>query len=137
MNVKQSETMSLVGLALQNPGLHICRKTVRKELELAEKWGNSPDELVGILGLDKLLDRHPLELTQAEKKRLGMALSYGKNRKIIILDEPSQYQDREGFTRIADAVKIITGEGKAVLIISHDPRFNNAFPGSAVIHLSL
>lgn len=135
-NMKQWEIMSLVGMALQNPGLHLCRKTVREELELAKQWGNSPDELVIVLGLDKLLDCHPLELTQAEKKRLGIALAYGKQKKIVILDEPSQYQDWEGFARMADAINRITADGKAVLIITHDPRFFRVFSDSAVIHLS-
>jgi len=135
-NMEQWKIMSIVGLALQNPGLHLCQKTVRKEIELAKQWGNSPDELVGVLGLDNLLDCHPLELTQADKKRLGMALAYGKQKKIIILDEPSQYQDREGFNRIADAVTSITEEGKAVLIITHDPRFLHAFSDSPLIRLS-
>ncbi len=134
-SLKQHEIMSLVGLAFQNPGLHICRKTAREELELAELWGNSPGELVGILGLDNLLDNHPLELSQAEKKRLGMALTHGERRKLVILDEPSQYQDSRGFAMIAEAVRHITGEGKAVLIISHDPRFDHVFPGAPSIRL--
>ncbi|MFC1650868.1 ATP-binding cassette domain-containing protein [Candidatus Latescibacterota bacterium] len=135
--IEQWEKMSLSGLALQNPGLHLCRKTVREELALAEKWGNSQGELTAILGIDKLLDRHPLELKQAEKKRLGMALAYGKQRKIIILDEPSQYQDSEGFERITAALEFILGEGKGVLVISHDPRLNTAIPDSQTIRLSL
>jgi len=136
IHMEQWETMSLAGLALQNPGLHLCRKTVREELALAEQWGNSPGELTEILGIDRLLECHPLELTQAEKKRLGMALAYGKERKIVILDEPSQYQDWDGFSRITDALKMITGEGKGVLIITHDPRFFQVIPDSPVIRLS-
>ncbi|MFC1541810.1 ATP-binding cassette domain-containing protein, partial [Candidatus Latescibacterota bacterium] len=134
--IEQWEKMSLSGLALQNPGLHICRKTVREELELAEKWGNSPGELTEILGIDKLLDRHPLELKQAEKKRLGMALAYGEQRKIVILDEPTQYQDTDGFEKIISALDYMLGEGKGVLVITHDPRLNTMIPDSQIIHLS-
>ncbi|MFC1490956.1 hypothetical protein ACFL6K_07075, partial [Candidatus Latescibacterota bacterium] len=112
------------------------RKTVREELELSEKWGNSPGELIAILGIDKLLDSHPLELKQAEKKRLGMALAYGEHRKIVILDEPTQYQDNEGFERIIAALKLILGEGKGVLVISHDPRLDTAILDSKTIRLS-
>ncbi len=65
-----------------------------------------------------------------------MALAYGKQRKVVILDEPSQYQDTEGFAKMMEALKIITGEGKAVLVITHDPRFYRAFHDSAVIRLS-
>ncbi|MFC1538931.1 ATP-binding cassette domain-containing protein [Candidatus Latescibacterota bacterium] len=134
--IEQWEKMSLSGLALQNPGLHICRKTVREELELAEKWGNAPGELTEILGIDKLLDRHPLELKQAEKKRLGMALAYGNQRKIVILDEPTQYQDTDGFEKIISALEFMLGEGKGVLVITHDPRLNTMIPDSQIIHLS-
>jgi|GEM_PF-981544 energy-coupling factor transport system ATP-binding protein len=134
--IDQGEKMALSGLALQDPGLHLCRKTVREELALAERWGNSPGELTELLGLDKLLDFHPLELTQAEKKRLGMALAYGKQRKIIILDEPSQYQDSEGFGQIISALRFILGEGKGVILITHDPRFDSIIPDSETIRLS-
>ena len=134
--LEQYEIMSLVGMSLQNPGLHICRKAVREELNLARSWGNDPGGLVEMLGLDSLLDSHPLELTQAEKKRLGLALSYGMKRKVVLLDEPSQYQDSEGFRRVIDAVRFMAGEGKAVVIISHDPRFDRAFPGGRSIRLS-
>ncbi|MFC1551055.1 ATP-binding cassette domain-containing protein [Candidatus Latescibacterota bacterium] len=134
--IDQWEKMALSGMALQDPGLHLCRKTVREELALAEIWGNSQGRLTEILGLDKLLDRHPLELSQAEKKRLGMALSYGERRKIIILDEPSQYQDSEGFGQIISAMNYILGEGKGVLLITHDPRFDGIIPDSETIRLS-
>jgi len=130
------EQMSAVGYALQNPGFHLSRSTVREELELSKRWGNSPGELIEVLGLDTLLENHPLELTQAEKKRLGMALSCGEKRKVIILDEPSQYQDSSGFRRILDALSMCLAEGMGVLVITHDPRFFRVFPGAEIIRLS-
>ena len=133
----QREIMFQVGCAFQNPGLHLCRRTVREELELAEKWGNPAGKLIEILGLDTLLERHPLELTQAEKKRLGMALSCGGNRRILLLDEPSQYQDQDGFARVVGAVEMCAAQGKGILIITHDPRFFSMFPDAGIIRLSL
>jgi energy-coupling factor transporter ATP-binding protein EcfA2 len=133
--MKEWEIMSMVGLSLQNPALHLCRKTVGEELELAEKWGHAPGKFVEILGLEKLFDRHPLELSQAEKKRLGMALACGERRLLLILDEPSQYQDSESFIRMSEAIDKLAGEGRAVLIITHDPRLFSAFPEAGVIHL--
>ena len=129
------EIMAAVGLSLQDPGLHLCRKTVGEELELARAWGNDPGPFVGLLGLDRLIDRHPLELSQAEKKRLGMALACGDRRRLIILDEPTQYQDSEGFRRMVEAVGVHADEGRAVLIITHDPRVYDAFPDAGVIRL--
>lgn len=133
--MREWEIMSSVGLTFQNPDYQLCRRSVREELHLAGKWGNPAGKLVEVLGLDALLEHHPLELTQAEKKRLGMALACGGRRKVLILDEPSQYQDAEGFNRIVEAVEMCRTEGKGILIITHDPRFFTAFRGAGVIHL--
>jgi len=131
----ERERFSLVGFAFQNPGYYLCRRTVRDELETAEDWGNPPGELVEMLGLGRLLDRHPLELTQAEKKRLGLALACGGRRKVFILDEPSQYQDREGFELVVETIDRIAGRGGGVLIITHDPRFFEACPEARILEL--
>jgi energy-coupling factor transporter ATP-binding protein EcfA2 len=134
--ISHHDSMRLIGFAPQNPNLNLTRKTVGEELVLAQRWGHSADELVDMLGLAGLLDRHPLELTQAEKKRLGIALAYSKPRKLIILDEPSQYQDQKGFMQVVEALKHMIVEGKGLLVITHDPRFFQAFPDFGTIRLS-
>ncbi len=133
--IRQRDTMSRVGFALQNAGLHLSRSTVREELELAERWGHPPGPLTGILGLDRVLDTHPLELTQSGRKLLALALATGANRWVAVLDEPTQYQDGDGFRRIADAVRFLSGEGVAILLISHDPRLYREFPEAGEIAL--
>jgi energy-coupling factor transporter ATP-binding protein EcfA2 len=130
------ERMTAVGLALQNPGLHFSRATVREEFSLSGKWGTAPGDMIDVLGLDRYLDYHPLELTMAGRKRLGMALACGERRKVIILDEPSQYQDSGGFSMIVGGIRRLCADGKAVLIISHDPRFCEVFPKARTIRLS-
>ena len=129
--------ISMVGFALQNPELQFCRKTVREELLLSEKWGNSPVGLVETLGLGALMDSHPFMLTKAEKKRLGIALAYGAQKKLIILDEPTQYQDSDGFMMTVSAICRMASEGKAVVVISHDPRFAEALTGIRTISIEL
>lgn len=128
--------MTSVGIALQNPGLHFSQPTVREELSLSEKWGTAAGDMVHVLGLEYYLDAHPLELTMAGRKRLGMALACGENRKVVILDEPTQYQDYQGFSMIVNGIRRLRKEGKAVLVISHDPRFETVFPGARTIRLS-
>ena len=133
--MSRSGQMNLAGFAPQNPMIVFCRRTVREELDLGRTWGNDPGPVLPVLGLDAMLDRHPLELTRAEQKRLVIALACGPERRIIMLDEPSQYHDRESFRQVVDAVCAIAGEGKAVIVISHDPRFREAFPDAPVFRL--
>lgn len=138
-NIAESEQWEIVrdvGLALQDPSLHLCRRTVHEEFALAERWGTPSWRFTGPLGIDHLMDHHPLELSQAEKKRLGMALACGGNRDILILDEPTQYQDGAGFERMRSTIAALADEGRCILIISHDPRLFEAFPGAGIIHLS-
>ena len=125
-----------VGLALQDPSLHLCRRTVHEEFALAERWGTPSWRFAGPLGIEHLMDHHPLELSQAEKKRLGMALACGGNRDVLILDEPTQYQDAMGFERMRSTISALANEGRSILIISHDPRLFEAFPDVGVIRLS-
>ena len=127
----------LVGFALQNPELQLCRKTVREEFLLGQRWGNSFGDIAEILGLNSKMDSHPYELTHAEKKRLGIALAYGTGKKLIILDEPTQYQDGDGFMVTATTICRMASQGKSVIVISHDPRFEFAFPDIRTVELSL
>ena len=135
-SMEEWEIMATVGLSLQDPGLHLCRKTVGEELELAGKWGNAPGKFIELLGLVPLTDSHPLELSQAEKKMLGLALACGDKRRVLILDEPTQYQDTKGFKRMTEAIRVHTEEGRAVIIITHDPRVFRAFPDAGIVQLS-
>jgi energy-coupling factor transport system ATP-binding protein len=134
-NMKLWEKAAIVGFAMQNSDLHFSRRTVSAELSLGGEGFHPPGELLEILGLDKLFEKHPLELSQAEKKRLVMALALGKSRRIVMLDEPSQYQDEEGFHRLTEAVRFTTKEGKSFLIITHDPRLFQSFPDACEISL--
>lgn len=135
-NLRQRDIMSRVGFALQNAGLHFARSTVREELELAEKWGHPPGGLTAILELDRVLETHPFELTQGGRKRLALALATGENRWAAVLDEPTQYQDAEGFRMTTGAIRRLADDGVAVLLISHDPRLYREFPEAGEIRLS-
>ncbi len=121
---------SHVGLTFQNAALHLSRGTVREEFALAERWGRPAWRWAEVLGLDRLFDRHPLELTRAGIKRLAAALAAGGHPDMIVLDEPSQYQDEEGFRMLIHGIGLMAAGGTAVLAITHDPRLYAAFPAA-------
>lgn len=131
----ERDIMSRVGYAMQNAGLHLSRNTVGEELDLAAKWGHPPGVLAEILGLDRERAAHPLELSEGGRKRLALALAGGGTRQVVILDEPSQYQDENGFRQTAGAIRHLAERGAAVLLISHDPRLYSAFPDAGEVPL--
>ncbi len=134
-DVSERERFARIGYQFQDPDLHICRRTVREELALSAAWGRPAWELAGVLGLDAVMDTHPLELGMAARKRLGLALAAGGNRSVLLLDEPTQYQDARGFARVAEAVETCRAAGVAVLMIAHDDRCFETWPDAAVIRL--
>ena len=49
-----------------------------------------------------------------------IACAFAKNPDVIILDEPTSGLDGANLKRIASALKRLSDEGKAVLVITHD-----------------
>ena len=62
-------------------------------------------------------------LSGGERKRLALAsvLCYGPS--IVILDEPTTGQDSGQKDRLATLLKKLNGEGKTVIIVTHDMEF--------------
>ncbi len=135
VELDEMEIINLVGYSLQDPSIQLCRSTVSGELELAERCGNPVGEFTDILGLRPFLSKHPFELLYAEKKRLSIALACGGNRKLIILDEPSQNQDMHSFVMTVNCIRHCLEKGQTVIVISHDPRFRECFPNAWRISL--
>jgi len=77
-----------------------------------------------------------LELSNSQKKRLGLAIACLGHGNILILDEPTQYSDNYNLENILKVIEMIRREGKVIISITHDPRFESAYPDAPVIRLS-
>jgi energy-coupling factor transport system ATP-binding protein len=135
-DLHERERYTRIGYLFQNPGLHLCRQTVRDEIALAARWGTPVDDVVDMLGLDHCMDQHPFELTMAERKRLAAALACGGTRDTVLLDEPSQYQDTAGFEALNDMIDHRREHGAGIVVITHDERYFSAYPDARIIRLS-
>ena len=84
-----------------------------------------PDEaylkkLTELLGIQKRLNHLPHELSGGQQQRLVIACAFAKKPDVIILDEPTSGLDGANLHRIAGALRQLSDEGKAVLVITHD-----------------
>jgi molybdate transport system ATP-binding protein len=52
-----------------------------------ERWGGI-DEIVGLLGIDHLLDRHPRSLSGGEKQRVAIGRALLASPRLLLMDEP-------------------------------------------------
>ncbi|SEG08603.1 peptide/nickel transport system ATP-binding protein [Thermomonospora echinospora] len=79
------------------------------------------DRLAGRVGLEPAaLDRYPHELSGGMAQRVVLALALAADPDVIIADEPTSGLDRPLVERTVDTLRELAGDGRAVLLITHD-----------------
>jgi putative ABC transport system ATP-binding protein len=87
--------------------------------ELREQAGRLLDEL----GLSEYAGAKPQQLSTGQQQRVGIARALVGDPMILLCDEPTSALDVESSRIVLDALKTISSEGgRAVVLVSHDPR---------------
>jgi len=118
------------GLVLQNPIHQLFAERVEDEIALAVRgWpdaGARVAELLERFALGPLRDRHPLRLSEGERRRVALAATLARSPRLLVMDEPTLGQDDRQRAGLAALVRDLIAGGTAVIAISHDPEFVNA-----------
>ncbi len=120
-----------VGMVFQNANNQLFAQTVRQELEFALKNFGFDQQTIqdrvewalSTFSLKEYVDKPPMELSGGEKKRLCIALVLAWDPEILILDEPTVGQDYEQKARLGQIIMNLLGEGKTVMVVTHDVEF--------------
>ena len=80
-------------------------------------------ETLSICGLDKLLLRHPFDLSGGEMQKTALAKLLLLKPKILLLDEPTKGLDSAFKEVFAGIIRRLTAHGTAVVMVSHDLEF--------------
>lgn len=116
-----------IGFILQASNL-VPFLTVKKQLELVDKVTKGKNNKSGLdllsrLGLDKLIDKYPDELSGGEPQRVAIVRALYNDPSIILADEPTASLDTE---KAYEVVKILAKEAKeknkATIMVTHDLR---------------
>ena len=118
-----------VAMLPQNPQSLFVKKTVLEDLR--EVFCGKPDgaqtalleKVVALCRLEALLGRHPFDLSGGEQQRAALAKVLLTRPDILLLDEPTKGLDAEFKQSFAAMIRQLTGEGVAVLMVSHDVEF--------------
>ncbi len=120
-----------VGLVVQNPMHQLLAETVEGEIALGLR-GHDPserrgrvDELLARFDLAPLRVRHPLSLSEGQRRRLALAATIAPRPELLVLDEPTLAQDEAQRNALASLVREAAAGGVAVLAITHDREFAN------------
>ncbi len=109
MLVKKHTVVENVILGLQEFGAVInYRKAVKKIREISQEYGLEIDP-----------NAHIWNLSIGEQQRVEIVKMLFRNVEILILDEPTAVLTPQEATELFNTVRVLTGEGKSIIFISH------------------
>ncbi|WP_030328943.1 ABC transporter ATP-binding protein [Streptomyces sp. NRRL B-1381] len=134
-----AEARRLVGLVPQTPTDLLYLESVEQELDQAdaESWGGFGSGAEGADGAGApsaraLLDRlapgidgaaHPRDLSEGQKLALVLAIQLTAAPRVLLLDEPTRGLDYRAKTQLIAIVDELAGEGRSVVVSTHDVEF--------------
>lgn len=119
--------LSHIGIVFQSFNF-LMSLTIEENISVPAILKNSPvnlknniEEITKILGIEKLLNRYPNEVSGGELQRACIARALINSPEIILADEPTGNLDKENRKIVLDSIKTIIEELKVtVLMVTHD-----------------
>ncbi len=118
-----------VALAFQHPESQLFLESVAEELafgprqlgcdeaEVAARVANAQEALAID---DEMLGRDPFMLSGGQARRVALACMVSLDSSVLVLDEPTSGLDAPARRRLHALVRKLAGEGRGVVVISHD-----------------
>ncbi len=78
------------------------------------------DETLAIVGLESAADKLPAQLSQGERKLVGVARAMAAAPSVICLDEPAAGLDTTESERLGRQLRQVVDGGTAMLLVDHD-----------------
>jgi len=130
-NATVAELSAKVGYVFQNPLYQLFSETVEKEMTLGlsgvnlseSEKKNRVDEVLIELGVEKFRNRHPLMLSEGERKRVAIASVLVMDPAVIALDEPTLALDYIEKRRLGGVIERLHNEGHTIILVTHDVEF--------------
>lgn len=120
-----------IGLVFQGFNLFPHQSVLQNLIEAPIRvLGNSQEEathkaedILRFLGLEDKKDCYPYELSGGQKQRVAIGRALALKPKLMCFDEPTSALDPTLTEEVAKLIKSLSGEGMAMLIITHDMEF--------------
>jgi len=82
--------------------------------------GDRIDEVMELLNLTSIADREPSELSQGQRKLVGVGRALVADAKLLLLDEPAAGLDRQETVWLGIQLRRIVEAGTPMLLVDHD-----------------
>jgi energy-coupling factor transport system ATP-binding protein len=110
-------------LGLQHPRLQLVHPTVGEDVRDAANAGpDAADAALDALGLDprRYRDRRIDELSVGEQRRVVLAGLLACQPRVLVLDEPLAWLDRDGRAALLRGLRIVRETGTTMVLTAHD-----------------
>jgi energy-coupling factor transporter ATP-binding protein EcfA2 len=125
--LKPDARRRLTGLVPQSPADLLYLETVAQECTAADRTASAPaGTCAGLLerlapGIDPA--GHPRDLSEGQRLALAVAIVLTAGPPVLLLDEPTRGLDYPGKHALADILRSLAVEGRAILVATHDVEF--------------
>jgi len=117
-----------IGISFQQP-VFVSQLTLWENVELVLNSSGRLDRyhrelalsFADALGIRKLLQKKPSEVSGGELRRASVVMALAKDPSVVILDEPTAYLDEKSSKEVMDILKTLEEGGKTVVVATHDP----------------
>jgi ABC-2 type transport system ATP-binding protein len=111
-----------IGVMLQDGGIYPTARVGELIRHYCTLFGNQRlhTELLGLVGLNHVVDTTYRRLSGGEKQRLSLALALANNPEVIFLDEPTSGIDVHGRDLIRGIIQQLRDRGCCVIIATHE-----------------
>ena len=106
-----------IAVAAQRPS---ALTTVREVVTGSSGAAPELDEALSLFGLHGKTEAMPAELSQADRKLVGVARALAAHPRLLCLDEPAAGLDAAGSEELGAHLREIADRGTALLLVDHD-----------------
>ena len=125
--LKPDARRRLTGLVPQSPADLLYLETVAEECTAADRTASAAAGTCASLlerlapGIDP--DSHPRDLSEGQRLALAVAIVLTAGPPVLLLDEPTRGLDYPGKHALAEVLRSLAADGRAILVATHDVEF--------------
>jgi putative ABC transport system ATP-binding protein len=101
-----------------------ARENIELPMVLSAAGGRTErsHELLGLLGIAKVADRRPGEMSGGEQQRVAIAVGLSNSPRVLLTDEPTGELDEATSIEVLETLRSVNASlGITTLIVTHDP----------------
>ena len=95
-------------------------RTIRETVSIPDSHSAEITPALALLGLEDTVEQMPSELSQGQRKLVGIARALAPKPRIVCLDEPAAGLDTRESEELGARLRGLADDGQAMLLVDHD-----------------